>query len=69
MTGRSLTGMQLGRRPNVSPSVVRRIQRQAGRGDSFRKIAEDLNEASVPTAQGGKRWYAATVRIVLLRTS
>src|SRR5205809_1116700 len=39
------------------------------RGDSFRKIAEDLNEASVPTAQGGAQWYAATVRHVLLRTS
>jgi hypothetical protein len=49
--------------------VVRRIQLQRARGDSFTKIADDLNEACVPTAQGGKRWYAATVRHVLLRTS
>jgi hypothetical protein len=50
-------------------AVVRRIQRQRARGDSLRKIADDLNEARVATAQGGTRWYAATVRHVLLRTS
>ena len=31
--------------------------------------ADSLNQAGVPTAQGGKKWYAATVRHVLLRTS
>jgi hypothetical protein len=39
------------------------------RGDSFRKITARLNLAGVPTAQGGREWYAATVRQVLLRTS
>ena len=29
-------------------------------GLSYRKIADKLNEANVPTAQGGK-WYASTV--------
>jgi DNA invertase Pin-like site-specific DNA recombinase len=62
-------GVQLGRRPTVSQAVVRRIHRQRARGDTFRKIAADLNEARVPTAQGGREWYAATVRHVLLRTS
>jgi hypothetical protein len=50
-------------------TVVRRIQRQRARGDSLRKIEDDLNEAKVATAQGGAQWYAATVRQVLLRTS
>jgi Recombinase len=63
------SGVRLGRPPKVPQAVVRRIQRQRARGDSFRKIAEDLNEAGLPTAQGGARWYAATVRGVLLRTS
>jgi len=27
-----------------------------------------LNQDSVPAAQGGKQWYAATIRNVLLRT-
>jgi DNA invertase Pin-like site-specific DNA recombinase len=63
------SGVRLGRSPTLPQSVVRRIQRQRARGDSLRKIAESLNESGVPTAQGGARWYAATVRHVLLRTS
>jgi DNA invertase Pin-like site-specific DNA recombinase len=63
------SGVRLGRPPNLPSAVVRRIQRQRERGDSLRKIAADLNESGVATAQGGVRWYAATVRHVLLRTS
>jgi DNA invertase Pin-like site-specific DNA recombinase len=62
-------GVRLGRPPTVPQAVVRRIQRQRFRGDSLRKIADDLNGARVPTAQGGARWYPATVRHILLRTS
>jgi DNA invertase Pin-like site-specific DNA recombinase len=62
-------GVQLGRRPTVPQAVVRRIQRQRARGDTFRKIATDLNRDAVPTAQGGREWYAATVRHVPLRTT
>jgi DNA invertase Pin-like site-specific DNA recombinase len=62
-------GVRLGRPPTLPEQVVRRIQRQRTHGDSLRKIAENLNEAGVPTAQGGVQWYAATVRHVLLRTS
>jgi len=63
------SGVRLGRPPTLPVAVVRRIQRRRDRGYSLRRIAEDLNEADVPTAQGGARWYAATVRHVLLRTS
>ena len=63
------SGVRLGRPPAVPSAVVRRIHRQRARGDSLRKIADDLNEARVATAQGGAQWYAATVRNVLLRTS
>jgi DNA invertase Pin-like site-specific DNA recombinase len=62
-------GVTLGRPPTLPQAVVRRVQRQRARGDSLRKIADSLNEAGVPTAQGRARWYAATVRHVLLRTS
>jgi DNA invertase Pin-like site-specific DNA recombinase len=62
-------GVRLGRPPTMPQAVVKRIQRQRTRGDSLRKIADDLNEAGLPTAQGGVQWYAATVRHVLLRTS
>jgi DNA invertase Pin-like site-specific DNA recombinase len=63
------SGVRLGRPPRVSRSVVRRIQRQRARGETLRAIAESLNRDEVPTAQGGLRWYAATVRHVLIRTS
>ena len=69
LAAKKASGVRLGRPPTVPKSVVRRIQRQRARGDSYRKIAADLNEAGVPTAQGGREWYAATVRHVLLRTA
>jgi DNA invertase Pin-like site-specific DNA recombinase len=66
---RKAAGATFGRKPAVPKSVVRRIQRQRARGETLRAIAESLNRDEVPTAQGGLRWYAATVRHVLLRTS
>jgi DNA invertase Pin-like site-specific DNA recombinase len=63
------SGVRLGRPPSLPQPVVRRIQRLRNRGLSLRAIAENLNDAGVPTAQGGKQWYVATVRHVLLRTS
>jgi DNA invertase Pin-like site-specific DNA recombinase len=63
------SGVRLGRPPTTPRAVVRRIQRQRARGDSLRKIADSLNRDEVPTTQGGARWYAATVRHVLLRAA
>ena len=62
-------GARLGRPPTMPQAVVKRIQRQRARGDTLAKIADDLNQEGVPTAQGGARWYAATVRHVLRRTA
>jgi DNA invertase Pin-like site-specific DNA recombinase len=63
------SGVRLGRPPTVPPSVVRRITRLRARGLSLRVIADELNESKVPTGQGGKQWYAATVRGVLARSA
>jgi DNA invertase Pin-like site-specific DNA recombinase len=60
-------GVVLGRPPSVGDAVLRRIVRERRRGRSFRAIADALNVDGVPTGQGGKRWYAATVRAVALR--
>jgi len=59
-------GASLGRPKAVPTDVVSRIlsDRQTGRG--LTAIAEQLNEEGVPTAHGGARWYASTVRAVLL---
>jgi len=62
------SGVRLGRPPTIPHSVVRRIQRLRARGLSLRAIADELNESKVATGQGGKQWYAATVRSVLARS-
>jgi DNA invertase Pin-like site-specific DNA recombinase len=48
------SGVRLGRPPTMPQSVVRRIQRQRASGDSLRRIADDLNESGVPTAQAAR---------------
>jgi len=58
-------GVRLGR-PHTLPSEVRHDVRTAREsGLSLRAIAEDLNARGVPTAHGGSRWHASTVRAVL----
>jgi len=52
LTVKKAEGARLGRPSTMPQAVVRRIQRQRARGDSLRKIADDLNKAGVPTAQG-----------------
>jgi DNA invertase Pin-like site-specific DNA recombinase len=69
LAAKKVSGVRLGRPPAVPKAVVRQMQRQRAHGDSFRKIADSLNKAGVSTAQGGRQWYAATVRGVLARTS
>lgn len=58
-------GGTLGRRRNVDPAVVARIQAQRADKKSLRAIADQLNAEGVPTAQGGARWHASTVSAVL----
>ena len=60
-------GVRLGRPVSLPQKVARRIQRRRERGDSLRKIADDLNRDGVATAQEGKQWHASTVRHVLKR--
>jgi hypothetical protein len=47
--------------------VERRIQRERAKGKTLAAIADGLNRDRVPTAQSGKAWYPATVRVVLRR--
>jgi hypothetical protein len=48
-------------------AVVNRIRRERADGRSFAAIVEGLSRDGVPTAQGGRRWYPATVRYTLAR--
>lgn len=57
-------GVQLGR-PQLMPDELRaRIVAEREGGASFAAIAGRLNEEGIPTAQGGAKWWPATVRYV-----
>jgi DNA invertase Pin-like site-specific DNA recombinase len=65
MAQRRSEGVKLGRPRSMPRDVADRILADRQTGLSLRRIAEKLNEESVPTAQGGVRWYASTVKAVL----
>jgi len=59
-------GVKLGRPRTLPTEVVERIRTAHDEGQSWSKIARDLTDEGVRTAQGGARWYPATVRYVAL---
>jgi DNA invertase Pin-like site-specific DNA recombinase len=61
-------GVRLGRPPAITPYVIERIRRERAAGKTLAAIADGLNNDHVPTAQGGQRWYPATIRHTLNRT-
>jgi DNA invertase Pin-like site-specific DNA recombinase len=62
---RKAQGTTLGR-PRAMPEATRaRIKRMRSRGMTLAAIAAKLNHDEVPTAHGGARWHASTVRAVL----
>lgn len=58
-------GVRLGRPSVVPRDVVERIVEAKASGYSLRTIAAALTEERVPTAQGGLKWHASTVKAVL----
>lgn len=57
-------GVRLGRPPSLPASVVDRIVAARAAGGSWSAIGRELDAQGVPTAQGGRSWYPATVRSV-----
>lgn len=60
-------GVRLGRPRTTPKPVVTRVRRERAKGRTLREIADGLNTDGVPTAQGGERWHAGTVRLLLAR--
>ena len=58
-------GVRLGRPPALPAEVVARIAGDRAAGMTLAAIGEGLEAEGIPTAQGGARWYPATVRKVL----
>jgi hypothetical protein len=48
--------------------VIERIRRERAAGKTLAAIADGLNNDHIPTAQGGQRWYPATIHHTLKRT-
>lgn len=65
MAERKRQGVHCGRQAELPKRVINRIVKAAAKGQSLRAIAHGLNEDGVPTAHGGARWHASTVRGVL----
>ena len=65
LAAKKAAGVRLGRPSTLPAAVVARIVTDRASGVSFGKIAAALNADGVPTAQGGKRWYPATVKAVV----
>jgi DNA invertase Pin-like site-specific DNA recombinase len=59
-------GVVLGRPPSVSDLVRERIIEERKSGRSLRAIADGLNRDAVPTAHGGARWHASTIRSITM---
>ena len=60
-------GTIVGRRSELPQEVVNRIVSERDAGRSLRAIADGLNADGVQTGQGGRRWYASTIRKVAQR--
>ena len=58
-----------GRKPAISPEIVKRICRERSAGKSLRQIADALNAERTPTGQSGEKWWPSTVRAVLQRAA
>ena len=60
-------GTILGRPSGIPADILSRIKREVAEGRPLRAIARGLNEDGVPTAQGGKKWYASTIKRVTMK--
>jgi DNA invertase Pin-like site-specific DNA recombinase len=58
-------GVRLGRPRQLPDEIVTRVEFNRNAGWTLRKIADDLNDDDVPTAQGGAQWWPSTVAAVL----
>jgi DNA invertase Pin-like site-specific DNA recombinase len=66
---RKSQGIRLGRPPKISEEIVTRIVNLRSKGFTWARIADGLNSESIATAQGGQRWYPATVRLTAIRAA
>lgn len=62
---RRKAGVTLGRPRSIPTAIARRIVSEHEAGASLSAIARGLTADDIPTAQGGAKWHASTVRAVI----
>ncbi len=65
LAAKKAAGVRLGRPRLIIDEIVARMVAERESGKTLTAIADGLTADEVPTAQGGARWYPATVRKVL----
>ncbi len=65
LAAKKAAGVRLGRPRLIPDTIINRMGRERASGKTFAAISEGLNQDQIPTAQGGSRWYPATVRKAL----
>jgi len=65
LAAKKAAGVRLGRPRLITDEIVARMVAERESGKTLTAIADSLTADGVATAQGGARWYPATVRKVL----
>jgi DNA invertase Pin-like site-specific DNA recombinase len=69
LAAKKAAGVVLGRPSRIPTEVLDRINAERNAGKTYAAIADGLTSDGVPTAQGGARWYPATVRKTMMHLS
>lgn len=64
LAAKKAAGVRLGRPSTLPRDVVARIVTERDAGTGWQRIANGLNNDQIPTARGGAKWHASTVRKV-----
>lgn len=69
MAVKKANGVRMGRPRRLPEEVAARIHKLHKDGHTMLAIARTFNLEQLPTAQGGRLWYASTVRSILRRSN
>ncbi|SDD98524.1 recombinase family protein [Rhodococcus tukisamuensis] len=65
LTAKKERGERVGAAPSLPVEVTRRILVERAGGRTLQAIADGLMSDGIPTARGGSKWFAATIKAIL----
>lgn len=69
LQAKKAAGKVLGRPDRSTLDTISYVAKRRTEGASYNAIARELDGMGIPPAQGGRRWYASSVRVVEQRAS